>query len=135
MPLPDGAVRPVLRGDTTDELPALVASVKRLVENLERMTALLGSEDDAKKVIDAIDRVNRLLASLDGVALRFDGLSKKVDAVLAEAQGIATDTRAATADLHALRAEIEASLRKAGQLIDEINRKWPFERDTELRLP
>jgi phospholipid/cholesterol/gamma-HCH transport system substrate-binding protein len=60
---------------------------------------------------------------------------KKVDAVLADAQGIASDTRAATTDLHALRAEVEASLRKASQLIDEINRKWPFRRDAELNLP
>lgn len=204
-PLPDGAVRPVLRGDTTDELPALVASVKRLVDNLERMTgeesdvnrsleglrtmadrmggrygmltALLGSEDEAKKVVDAIGRVNTVLASLEGIAQRTEALSqklegtlaradervlgaggvmdetqravqqlnamlgdaresmKKVDAVLAEAQGIATDTRAATGDLQALRAEVETSLRKAAQLIDEINRKWPFRRDTELRLP
>lgn len=204
-PLPDGAVRPVLRGDTTDELPALVASVKRLVDNLERMTAqesdisrsleglrtmadrmggrygmltaMLGSEDEAKKVLDAIGRVNALVAALEGVARRMDGLSRKVegtleraderilgsggmmdetrktvqqlnamiadaresmkklDAVLAEAQGIASDTRAATADLQALRAEVETSLRKAAQLIDEINRKWPFRRDTELRLP
>ena len=38
-PLPEGAVRPVLRGDATEELPALIASLKRLLENLERMTA------------------------------------------------------------------------------------------------
>jgi len=204
-PLPDGAVRPVLRGDTTDELPALVASVKRLVENVERMTAedsdvnrglqglrtltdrmggrygmltaLLGSEEEAKKVIEAIGRANEVLASVDALARRFDGLGRKLegtlatadrrvlgeggvvdetqravqqvntmlgearqslarlDALLADAQAIAGDTRAATADLQALRAEVESSLRKAGQLIDEINRKWPFSRDTELRLP
>ncbi|HQY27305.1 MAG TPA: MlaD family protein [Burkholderiaceae bacterium] len=204
-PLPDGAVRQVLRGDTTDELPALVASVKRLVENVERMTAqesdvnrglaglrtmtdrmggrygmltaLLGSEDEAKKVIGTIERVNTVLASLEGLARRLDGLSqqvgrtvgkaderllgtggvldesqraaqqvnamlgdareslKKLDAVLADVQGIAGNTRAATTDLQTLRAEVEASLRKASQLIDEINRKWPFRRDAELRLP
>lgn len=204
-PLPDGAVREVLRGDTTDELPALVASVKRLVENVERMTAqesdvnrglaglrtmtdrmggrygmltaLLGSEDEAKKVIGTIERANTVLSSLEGLTRRLDALSqqvgrtvgkadervlgaggvldesqravqqvsamlaeareslRKLDAVLADAQGIASDTRAATADLQALRADVESSLRKASQLIDEINRKWPFRRDVELRLP
>ncbi len=204
-PLPDGAVRAVLRGDTTDELPALVASVKRLVENVERMTtddsdvnrglqglrtltdrmagrygmltALLGSEEEAKRVIEAIGRTNEVLASVDALARRLDGLGSRLegtlataeravlgdggvlddtqravqqvnamlddarqslarlDALLADAQAIAGDTRAATADLQALRTEIESSLRKAGQLIDEINRKWPFSRDTELRLP
>ena len=32
-------------------------------------------------------------------------------------------------------AEVEASLRKVAQLVDEINRKWPFARDTQLKLP
>ena len=32
-------------------------------------------------------------------------------------------------------AEVEASLRKVAALIDEINRKWPFERDTKMKLP
>ena len=31
--------------------------------------------------------------------------------------------------------EVEASLRKVSALIDEINRKWPFERDTKVKLP
>jgi phospholipid/cholesterol/gamma-HCH transport system substrate-binding protein len=31
--------------------------------------------------------------------------------------------------------EVEASLRRVSGLIDEINRKWPFTRDTEVRLP
>jgi phospholipid/cholesterol/gamma-HCH transport system substrate-binding protein len=58
-----------------------------------------------------------------------------VDAVLVEAQGIASNTREATVDLGSLRAEVEASLRKVDSLINEVNRKWPFARDTEIRLP
>jgi phospholipid/cholesterol/gamma-HCH transport system substrate-binding protein len=50
-PLPDGAVREVLRGDTTDELPALVASVKRLVGNLEQMTA---NDSDINKSLEGL---------------------------------------------------------------------------------
>jgi phospholipid/cholesterol/gamma-HCH transport system substrate-binding protein len=34
-----------------------------------------------------------------------------------------------------LRAEVEASLRKVGGMIDEIDRRWPFAREPELRLP
>ena len=60
---------------------------------------------------------------------------KKVDGVLQEAQAIATNTREATADLGSLRAEVEASLHKVEGLVNEINRKWPFKRDTELKLP
>lgn len=60
---------------------------------------------------------------------------QKVDALLVEAQGIATNTREATTDLGALRAEVEASLRKVEQLVNEVNRKWPFKRETEIKLP
>jgi phospholipid/cholesterol/gamma-HCH transport system substrate-binding protein len=60
---------------------------------------------------------------------------QKVDAVLVEVQGIAANTRTATVDLDVLRAEVEASLRKVESLVNDINRRWPFARDTELKLP
>ncbi len=41
----------------------------------------------------------------------------------------------AATDLGALRAEVDVSLRKVTNLVDEINRKWPFARDMELKLP
>jgi phospholipid/cholesterol/gamma-HCH transport system substrate-binding protein len=34
-----------------------------------------------------------------------------------------------------LRAQVEASLRNVDALILEVNRKWPFARDTEVKLP
>jgi phospholipid/cholesterol/gamma-HCH transport system substrate-binding protein len=58
-----------------------------------------------------------------------------VDAVLAEAQGIGANVRGATTDLGSLRAEVEANLRKIEGMINELNRKWPFARDTEVKLP
>jgi phospholipid/cholesterol/gamma-HCH transport system substrate-binding protein len=63
------------------------------------------------------------------------GSLQRVDAVLVEAQGIASNTREATVDLAALRAEVEASLRKVDGLVNEVNRQWPLARDTEIRLP
>ncbi len=124
---------------------------------------LLGNEADARKLIAALDRTNALLARLDGLAAKADtqvfgdqgvmpetratvvqlnGLLadaraslKKVDAVLQEAQAIAVNTRDGTADLAALRAEAESSLRKVEHLVNQINRKWPFARDPEIKLP
>ncbi|TAK65776.1 MAG: mammalian cell entry protein [Betaproteobacteria bacterium] len=197
-PLPDGAMRPVLRGDASAEIPRLIATMRALIENLERMSGaesslnasltnvqtvtermkgrygalagVLGGEDNARKVITALDRTNALLASVGEVSNRLDRMLaktdervfgaagvmdetqktivqlnaalrdareslKKADAVLAEAQAVGANTRAATTDLAALRAEVEANLRKVAHLVDEINRKWPFARDTELKLP
>ncbi|MBC7482612.1 MAG: TIGR02300 family protein [Rhizobacter sp.] len=44
-------------------------------------------------------------------------------------------SRVAPTDLGVLRADVETSLRNVDQLINEVNRKWPFARNTELKLP
>lgn len=197
-PLPAGAEREVLRGDTAAEIPRLVASTRAILENLETMTSagsslnaslghiktttermtgpygvltgVLGSEDNAKKIIATLERTNTLLTKADqrvfGSGGVMDGTQSaitsakttldtsneaarqltlvlqdarqtlsKVDAVLIEAQAVGANTRVATTDLGTLRAEVEASLRKVSQLTNEVNRKWPFARDTEIKLP
>ena len=210
--LPDGAVRSVLRGDATEQIPQLVISMKELLENMQRMTAtgsslttslgnvrtvtermagrsgvlgaVLGGEENAAKVIGAIDRANALLVSFGGVSLRLErtlatadqalakvdqtlanadqrvfgagGVMdetqksmrqmqdllgdvrqslKQADAVLADVQKISANARGASEDLAGLRAEVDVSLRKVGGLIDEVNRKWPFKRDADIKLP
>ena len=125
--------------------------------------ALLGDEKNADKLLQALDRANSLLAKIDTLAAHADqqvfgpqGVMKdahatvielnalladartslkKVDAVLVEAQAVGANAKAGTADLGALRAEVESSLRKVDHLVNEINRKWPFARDAELKLP
>jgi phospholipid/cholesterol/gamma-HCH transport system substrate-binding protein len=190
-PLADGAERPVLRGDTQEEIPRMVATLRSILENVEQLTssagalqaslgqirtvtervggrhgalgAVLGNDEDAKKVVALIDRANTLLASLGGLTQRADqrllgaggvleGTQraldqanailgelreslKRVDRILADAQSVSGNAKAATSDLAALRAEVDASLRKVTGLIDEINRKWPFQREAEIRLP
>ena len=203
-PLPDGAERNVLRGDTAAEIPKLAASMREVLDNLAALTAadgavagtlggvqvtaerlkgphgglgvLMGNDEDAKKLVLTVDRTNAMLLRVDALAKRLDSLAtnadrqvfgqggapgeaglvgdarvtvqqlngllaeartslKKVDAVLVEVQGIAGNTREATSDLGYLRGEVEASLRKVDAMINDINRKWPFARDTEIKLP
>ena len=197
-PLPANAERTLLRGDATAEIPRLMASARALLENLETMTGagsslnaslgqiktttermngrhgvltgVLGSEDNAKKIITMLERTNTLLARADqrvfgsggvvddtqatlkstqatlaGSQAALAELTKlltdtrgtltKVDAVLAEAQAVGANVRIASTDLGSLRAEVETSLRRLSQLSNEINRKWPFARDTDIKLP
>jgi len=204
-PLPDGAQRTLLTGDAAQDIPVIMARVKAILANVEAMTAsdssinrtlahvdtltgrmtgdygllegVLGGPDKARKVVDALDRANTLLASLNGVSLRVDqtlakadqrvfgqgGVMdqtdralaqvnailtevreslKRADAILLAAQGaadnvnaITADVKGATTDLAILRTEVDDSIRKVNHLINEINRKWPFRRDVELKLP
>ena len=190
-PLPDGAVRTVLQGDASAEIPQVVSAAKILIDNLNGLTSgngavtttlsnlqrltyrlngpggaltvLLGSEAEAKKFTLTLERTNTLLTRLDTLALKTDtqvfgkqGLMpetrasiaqlntllgetraslKKVDAILGDAQVISSNAKDASTDLGALRAEVEANLRKVESLMTDINRKWPFARDAEIKLP
>jgi phospholipid/cholesterol/gamma-HCH transport system substrate-binding protein len=186
-PLPDGAERKVLVGDTAAQLPVLLASAQELIANLNRLTAeqsalattlanlqtlteklngpqgaagaLLGKDLDPKKIAGTVDRVNALLARLDGMAAKADaqvlgpagllpetraavvqlqavladarGTLKKVDALLVEAQAVAGNVREGTTDLASLRREVDATVRKVEAMVDEVNRKWPFAKDAK----
>lgn len=118
---------------------------------------------DDKNAQQLAERANKLLVTVNALAVKADSLIghadervfgqqgtiiqlnglladarnslKKMDAVLVEAQAVASNTKEATADLGALRGEVESSLRRVEQLVNEINRKWPFKRDTEIKLP
>ena len=125
--------------------------------------AILGDEKHTEKLLTVLDRANALLAKVDSLAAKADtqvfgpggvmkdaqatvvqlnallidarASLKKVDAVLIEAQAVGANAKAATTDLGVLRVDVETSLRKVDHLINEINRKWPFKRDAELKLP
>jgi len=127
------------------------------------LTVLLGGQAEAKKLITTLDRTNALLAKVDGLAVKADtqvfgekGVLpetrsavvqlnallgdartslKKVDAVLVEAQAVGANVKEGTRDLNLLRGEVESSLRKVDGLINEVNRKWPFARNTDVTLP
>jgi phospholipid/cholesterol/gamma-HCH transport system substrate-binding protein len=190
-PLPPGSERTLLRGDTSAEMPRLIASARALLEHLEAMTStesplnaslgqfkitaermngpyglltgVTGSDKNAKQIMETLARTNSLLSKTEQRVFGSNGLVdstqaalgsgkaaleqlqsvlndsrntlKNVDAVLAEAQAVGANARIASTDLGVLRAEVETSLRRLSQLTDEINRKWPFARDTEIKLP
>jgi phospholipid/cholesterol/gamma-HCH transport system substrate-binding protein len=197
-PLPPNSERELFTGDTAQEIPVLVARLKGILENVEAMTkagssinqsldhvslltkrmtgeygimeGVLGSPENARKVVDSIDRANTLLKSLNGVSLKVDSTLakadqrlfgqdgamdeaqravkqvngilgdareslKKADAILSNARDISSDVKGATSDMATLRTELDDSLAKVNHLINEINRKWPFARDVEVKLP
>ena len=128
----------------------LAGDDKQAQQLVERASKLLVTVDAlALKADSLIGNADRRVFGKDGVmtdaqatvvqlnALLADARSslKKMDAVLVEAQAVGANARVATADLGTLRAEVESSLRRVEQLVNEINRKWPFKRDTEIKLP
>ncbi len=123
--------------DRTNQLVArLDALVGKTDGFIARTDGLIGRADAQvfgdKGVMPEVRASVQQLQALLGDAR---GTLQRVDGVLAEAQGAAKNVRSATTDLDTLRAEVESSLRKVDQLVNEINRKWPFKRDTEIKLP
>jgi phospholipid/cholesterol/gamma-HCH transport system substrate-binding protein len=197
-PLPDGAERPVLRGDFNEEVGRVIGAAKDVLDNLNQITAadselnkamanlqgftqrlqgrqgalhaIFGNEQDARKLVTAVERANAAMAQVQGFAASGDRLVKnadqrvfgrqgiaddaqasmrqlqgllteargslqRVDAVLKEAQGVAGNVNRATEDLGTLRNEVETNLRKIEDLINDLNRKWPFAKERKVELP
>lgn len=190
-PLPPGAERPVLRGDANAEIQRMIGAARDVLDNLTDMTAqgselqktltnlqtfsaklqgkqgalhaVFGNEQDARKLVEAIERANAAMARLDrmmanadrqvfgpdglmqdtratvrqfhGVLTDARGSLQRVDAVLQEAQGIGANLKSGTADLGSLRSDVEANLRKVEDMINELNRRWPFAKEREVQLP
>ena len=190
-PLPPDSVRPVLSGDATAELPQIISSAKEVLANVAALTAtdsalggslaevrklaermqgqggvlgaVLGSDEEAKKVGQMLERANSLLGRMDRMVARADsqvfdangvmpqvkatmeqlnGLladtrksMAKVDAVLADMQVVGSNAREASTDLGALRAEVESNLLRLESVLNDLQRKWPFSHKPELKLP
>ena len=190
-PLPPDSVRPVLSGDATAELPQIINSAKEVLANVAALTAtdsalggslaevrklaermqgqggvlgaVLGSDEEAKKVGQMLERANSLLGRMDRMVARADSQAfdangvmpqvkatmeqlnglladtrksmAKVDAVLADMQVVGSNAREASTDLGALRAEVESNLLRLESVLNDLQRKWPFSHKPELKLP
>jgi phospholipid/cholesterol/gamma-HCH transport system substrate-binding protein len=112
------------------------AEAQKLLQTLQRVDGLLAKTD--RRVFGkngVMDDTQAAVRELNGMLADARTTLQKVDAVLVEAQAVGANARGATQDLGRLRGEVDASLRKVNRLVDEINRKWPFKQDTEIKLP
>lgn len=127
-------------GVTLDRTNTLIARVDALVAKTD--SRVFGADGLAAKA-DAqmfgaqgvLPEARVAIVELQGALTDARASLRKIDAMLVDAQAIAANAREATTDLSALRAEVDANLRKLSRMIDEVNRRWPFARDVEFKLP
>lgn len=145
--LPAGSVRPLVSKDAAQDIPQVIAransilqsiddiirpdsSFNQTIANLNSVTgrmagehgvlgSLTGNPDDAGKVVDAIDNVNRLLASLNGVAARADGILLKADDSMFGQDGVMDEAKKSISQLNSLLTEARASLKQADVVLAE----------------
>ncbi|TSE25420.1 virulence factor Mce family protein [Tepidimonas sediminis] len=147
-PLPDGAVRPVLRGDALADLPRVVNTARELVEQLKAMTApeapvnaslrelrellarangpggalqaVLG-ETDRRRVTVLLEDSRRVLAGVQGVLQRVEAVVQRADERLLAPEGVAGDAQAALREARALLEDLRGSLRRVDGVLDEAH--------------
>ena len=74
--LPDGAVRPLLRGDATADIPKVAGTARELLENLQTLT---GSNSPLVRSLEAIEVASQRLASDRGALAVLMGNSQGAD--------------------------------------------------------
>jgi len=135
---PSGAMG-LIAGDDK-EAQKLLARANQLVTTMNELAhktdSLIGNADRRVFGKDGVmTDTQATIVQLNGLLADARASLKKMDAVLIEAQAVGANAREASADLGSLRAEVESNLRHVEQLVNEINRKWPFKHDTEIKLP
>jgi phospholipid/cholesterol/gamma-HCH transport system substrate-binding protein len=131
-PLPDGAVRPVLRGDVTAEIPGLVATARSLLNNLESMTqegsSVAGSLENLQTLTGRLSGKYGLLSGalgdeeakkFVGTLQRLDGLLAKTDQRLYGKKGVVDDAQAAVVELQGVLQDARGTLKRVDAVLVE----------------
>lgn len=127
---PDNAAKVVQAIDHANTLLTTVNGVSLKADSM------LGKVDQRVFGQDGVmDEAQKAVVQINGILGDVRESLKKADAILANGQAISANVKEATVDMAALRAEVDDSLIKVNGLINEINRKWPFARDVEVKLP
>jgi phospholipid/cholesterol/gamma-HCH transport system substrate-binding protein len=119
--------------DSLDKTRALITKLDGLALKMDGMAAKTDQWLFAKDGVADLSR-----ESLAQVRLMLNDAQsslKKADALMSNAVEISANVKDGTQDIAKLRAEIDDAVRKANALINEINKKWPFARDPEVKLP
>jgi phospholipid/cholesterol/gamma-HCH transport system substrate-binding protein len=119
--------------DSLDKTRALITKLDGLALKMDGMAAktdqwLFAPNGVAEHTRESLAQVRLMLNDAQSSL-------KKADALMANAVEISANVKDGTQDIARLRAEIDDAVRKANTLVNEINRKWPFARDPEVKLP
>ena len=119
--------------DSLDKTRALITKLDGLALKMDGMAVktdqwLFAPNGVAEHTRESLAQVRLMLSDAQSSL-------KKADALMSNAVEISANVKEGTQDMAKLRAEIDDAVRKANALINEINRKWPFARDPEVKLP
>ncbi len=152
---PQGALK-LLLGNERDR-DRLVATLQRSQQVMQRAETLLGSLNQLTTRVDGtvakaderilgergvVTDVQTAVQTLQQLLASTRQSLGQVDALLGQAQGLATDAKAVTgnaakasADLERLRGDIDSTVRRVDQMLGDLQQRWPFQKEGQVKLP
>jgi phospholipid/cholesterol/gamma-HCH transport system substrate-binding protein len=119
--------------DSVAETRALLVKINGIAARVDGTLAktdawLFDKDGVAEHTRESLVQVRAMLTDVSSTL-------KKADALMANAVEISGDVKQGTKDIARLRNEIDESVRRVNGLVNELNKKWPFARDVEVKLP
>lgn len=145
---PQGDVNKILRsaGKITENLASKKSILEMAVGNEESVASIHSSLRKVKDITEHVDTILKktdsgvygqegLLPNVNGILkdllVKLEKLNKTIDNV----NKISTDAADSTMDLKLLRSEIDAAVKSIGDLASELDKKIPFKKEPEIKLP
>jgi phospholipid/cholesterol/gamma-HCH transport system substrate-binding protein len=146
--------------DPQGDVNKILRNAEKITENLSSKKSILemavGNEESVKsihaglkKIKDITEHVDTILKNTDNSVYGQEGLLPLVNTILKDllvkleklnktvdnVNKISTDAANSTTDLKLLRTEIDAAVKSIGALASELDKKIPFKKEPEIKLP
>ncbi|HZP93381.1 MAG TPA: MlaD family protein [Burkholderiales bacterium] len=144
-PLPPGAIRELATRDAAQDMPQMIARANSILQNVDNLTkpdssfsqslthlqavtqrmagdygvleGVTGSPEHARQVLQTVDQVRSLIASLNGVSVRMDGILAKADQRVFAQGGVMDEAQKSFVQLNAILSDARESLKKADAVL------------------
>jgi len=145
---------------TLEKVDKVVSNIERITANLAKKNSVVemvvGDPESARAIHESIKTTKDILAKVDtllaktddqvygsdGVLLLVRKILKdlilkldKMNTTLDNVTKMSSDAADSTKDLKLLRAEIDSTVNAIGNLVNEIDKKIPFKKEPEIKLP
>jgi phospholipid/cholesterol/gamma-HCH transport system substrate-binding protein len=145
---------------TLEKVDKVVANIERITANLAKKDSIVemvvGDAESARSIRESIKRtqdiltkVNAILAKTDDQVYGNDGVLllirkilkdfilklEKINLTVDNINKMSSNAADSTKDLKLLRAEIDSTVNSIGNLVNEIDKKLPFKKEPEIKLP
>lgn len=145
---------------TLEKVDKVVSNIEKITANLAKKDSIIemvvGSPESSRSIRESIKKAQVILEKVDtilektddqvygsdGVLLLIRKILKdfilkleKMNATLDNVSQISSNAADSTKDLKTLRSEIDATVQAIGKLVNEIDKKIPFKKEPEIKLP